>query len=175
MYQLLNDIMNYSRLQKNDETADKILVDTNNAVNQAVLNLKTEIEKNEAQIQVVNQLPKVRGNETQMVQLFQNLISNAIKFRNGKAPNIKIDCQVLNNNYTFVVEDNGIGIPAAYHDKVFEVFKQANNQHTHKGHGIGLSICNNIVQQMDGKMWLHSKEGKGTKFYFSLPEQQSSN
>lgn len=168
MYQLLEDVMNYSRLNQNEGKKNQI-IDVNNVVNTAVLNLQTEIKKNEAEIKVINELPQISGNETQMVQLFQNLLSNAIKFRNGKAPNIKIDCQELNGNYTFMVEDNGIGIPEQYHQKIFEVFKQVDTPKKEDGNGIGLSICTKIVENMEGKMWLQSKEGKGTKFFFTLP------
>ena len=104
-----------------------------------------------------------------MVQLFQNLISNAIKYRGKKDPRINISAKQVNKKFIFIVEDNGIGIDKKNLDKIFTIFKRLQTWTEYEGTGIGLSISKKIIHQYGGKIWAESELDKGTKFYFTLP------
>ncbi len=169
MYSLLDDILNYSRSIKKvgDHTE---LVDVNQAVQTVIKNLEYSIEESNAKVKILKPLPQINANQIQIVTLFQNLIGNAIKFRNGKVPEVKISCSEKEEEVIFEVKDNGIGISEEYHDKIFQVFKRLNPKKDFEGSGVGLALCSNIVEQLDGKIWLESKEGNGATFFFSVPK-----
>jgi light-regulated signal transduction histidine kinase (bacteriophytochrome) len=104
-----------------------------------------------------------------MVQVFQNLIANAIKFRGENHPEVRIGATRLGNEWVFSVSDNGIGINPEYWDKIFEIFKRLHTRDEYPGTGIGLAICRRIVERHGGRIWVESEEGKGSTFFFSLP------
>jgi len=118
-------------------------------------------------------LPKVYGNKTQLTQLFQNLLINAIKFKKSDImPEIKIDHYEINNSIEFRIIDNGIGIKKEYQNTVFNLFNRLSTNTQCEGSGIGLTLCKRIVEYHNGKIWLNSKVGEGTTFHFTLPSVQ---
>jgi light-regulated signal transduction histidine kinase (bacteriophytochrome) len=109
-----------------------------------------------------------------MIQLFQNLISNSIKFhRAGVVPEIKVSGVVKSNEWVFSVEDNGIGIDNEYFDKIFIIFQRLHKKTEYGGTGIGLAICKKIIQRHGGRIWVESELGKGSKFFFSIPKSHN--
>jgi two-component system, chemotaxis family, sensor kinase Cph1 len=109
------------------------------------------------------------GDKKLLVQLFQNLISNSIKYRGDKIPKIHISYKIEKNQYKFSVKDNGIGISQEYLKKIFTIFKRLHTKEEYEGSGIGLSIAQKIIYQLGGKIWAESELGKGTIFYFTIP------
>ena len=107
--------------------------------------------------------------KTQLVQLFQNLISNAVKFRSDKQPHVNVSAEQKENMWIFSVKDNGIGLDPRYRDRIFEVFQRLHGRGKYSGTGIGLAICKKIVERHGGRISVQSEEGKGATFYFSLP------
>lgn len=114
-------------------------------------------------------LPSVKSNPILMMQLFQNLISNGIKYNESERPEIKISCEREGDFYRFCISDNGIGISDQYRDKVFDIFTRLHNRKDYPGSGIGLSICKKIVERMGGRIWSQSNSSGGTDFLFTLP------
>jgi signal transduction histidine kinase len=130
-------------------------------------NLKLAIEETGAEILFEN-LPEIIADEGQMIQLLQNLISNAIKFSTGK-PVINVTAKKGKDYFLFCVSDEGIGIESQYFEKIFKIFQQLEPYH-YKGTGIGLSICKRIVERHGGRIWVESEPDKGSQFYFLIPE-----
>ena len=167
MYRLLNDVLDFSKLDYADNQTE--LIDTQEIVNKVTLNLNQQIKAKNADI-LISELPKVMVNQTHLSQLFQNLLSNGLKFTNGKKPEIKVSCQSNGtNSHVFSVKDNGIGFDMAYKDKIFEMFQRLDKKNEEEGTGVGLAICKKIVQQYGGDIWVESAENEGTTFFFSLP------
>jgi signal transduction histidine kinase len=116
----------------------------------------------------VDPLPCVRGAEVHFVQLFQNLIGNAIKYRGQRPATIHVSAQQINGEWRFEVSDKGIGIAPEYHEKVFAVFKRLHGKKI-PGTGVGLAICKRVVERHGGRIWVESQAGQGAKFRFTLP------
>jgi light-regulated signal transduction histidine kinase (bacteriophytochrome) len=114
-------------------------------------------------------MPTVAGDKAQLVQLFQNLMGNAIKFRRQDTPRIDIDAVKRNDEWVFCVRDNGIGIKQEHAQRIFVVFQRLHARDEYTGTGIGLSICQRIVQRHGGRIWVDSEPGQGSAFYFTLP------
>ncbi|MEQ8536914.1 MAG: ATP-binding protein [Coleofasciculus sp. D1-CHI-01] len=114
-------------------------------------------------------LPTVIADQTQLTQLFQNLIGNAIKFRSETPPNVHISAQNQGNEWTFVVRDNGIGMESEYLERIFTIFQRLHSRRDYPGTGIGLAICKKIVERHGGRIWVNSELGIGTTFYFTIP------
>ena len=133
-----------------------------------LLNLQKLIDENEAKI-THDKLPSLKVDENDMIQLFQNLIFNALRYRSGRKPEIHIGFDKIDNECTFTVRDNGIGIPKKDYDNIFKIFHRSSKPSLTTGTGIGLSICKSIVERYDGHIWVESKQGKGTTFFFTLP------
>jgi chemotaxis family two-component system sensor kinase Cph1 len=112
----------------------------------------------------------VRADAAQLIQLFQNLIGNAIKFRSADIPCIHVSARDLGHEWCFSVKDNGIGIDQQYADKVFVIFQRLHTKDEYPGSGLGLAICKRIVGRHGGRIWFESELGKGTTFYFTIPK-----
>ncbi|MBM3933479.1 MAG: PAS domain S-box protein [SAR202 cluster bacterium] len=166
MRNLINDLLLYSRVISQDRSLKATPCQT--AVEQAMANLQMAIEESAAQI-TFDPLPVINGNPTQLVQLFQNLFSNAIKFRGQEKPRIHISVRKSLNEWTSIVKDNGIGIAPEYHNRIFQIFQRLHGKTEYPGMGIGLAICKQIVERMGGRIWLESEMGKGAAFMFTVP------
>jgi light-regulated signal transduction histidine kinase (bacteriophytochrome) len=120
---------------------------------------------------LVENLPVVNADKTPMMQLLQNLLSNALKYKSEERdPVIKVSAVEGLLEWTFIVEDNGIGIESKFFEKIFVIFQRLHNKDEYSGTGIGLAICKKIVERFNGKIWLESIVGKGSKFYFTIPK-----
>ncbi|MGZ4060402.1 MAG: sensor histidine kinase, partial [Bacteroidia bacterium] len=142
-------------------------VEIKKVVDEVLKNIDPVIEAN-VNVVVEGKLPVIKGDYSQIFQLFQNLISNAVKFQNKKSPEIIISMIDKGALYTFSIKDNGIGINPKYFDKIFEPFQRLHTQQEFSGTGLGLSICKRIVEKHGGKIWVESELGKGAVFSFTL-------
>jgi PAS domain S-box-containing protein len=167
MQRLINDLLAYSRVNTQGKTFETI--DSHAVFGKALQNLSATIEENRA-IVSNDDLPMVRADATQLSQLFQNLIGNAIKFRGSEPPRIRVSADDLGREWRFSVRDNGIGIDTQYTDKVFVIFQRLHTRQEYSGTGIGLAICKRIVERHNGRIWFESEPGKGSTFYFTLPK-----
>jgi PAS domain S-box-containing protein len=166
MQRLINDLLMYSRVGTQGKKFVK--ADSSNMLGQAIVNLRGAIE--EAQAIVSNDgLPVIAVDPGQMVQLFQNLIGNAIKFRGKEIPLIHISARQRADHWLFSVRDNGIGIDPQYAERIFVIFQRLHGHSEYPGTGIGLSICKKIVDRHGGKIWVESQAGNGAIFYFTIP------
>jgi PAS domain S-box-containing protein len=166
MQSLIEDLLTYSRITT--RAKEFKLTNMNKVLEQSLLNLKTLIDENKAFI-TADPLPEVMVDASQFIQVFQNLVGNAIKFRSIETPKIKITAQKSEDEWTFQVKDNGIGIKPKYHERIFEVFQRLHQRDEYPGTGIGLAICKKTVERHGGRIWIESKIGKGSTFYFTIP------
>ncbi|GAA0714437.1 hypothetical protein GCM10009430_07630 [Aquimarina litoralis] len=166
MITLTNDLLQYSQLD--DKSLSFETVDLNQIVKEILQDLQKTIDDNKAKI-LVEKLPEITCDTVQIRQLFQNLISNSLKYRKPDvAPIIQIGSEPKRRDYQFFVKDNGIGIKKEYHEKIFEVFKRLHSQEEYEGTGIGLANCKRIVDNHNGRIWVKSASDKGSSFYFSI-------
>lgn len=167
MQHLINDLLAYSRVG----TRGKPLVPTDcNAVfKQARDNLAKALEETSTVI-YQNPLPVVLGDEVQLLQVFQNLIANAIKFRGPESPQIQVTADRQGPDWVFAIRDNGIGIAPEHQERIFSIFQRLHQRSEYPGTGIGLAICKKVVERHGGRIWVESQPGKGSTFYFSIPE-----
>ena len=168
MQRLNTDLLAYSRVSTRGKSLE--LTDSHTGLEHAIANLSMVIEENHAMV-TSDQLPKVMADASQMVQLFQNLIGNAIKFKGEESPRIHISVQAKGNEWVFSVKDNGIGIEAQYQDKIFVVFQRLHTREKYPGTGIGLAICKKVVERHGGRIWVESELSQGSNFYFTLPKR----
>ncbi|MFZ0441435.1 MAG: ATP-binding protein [Methanobacterium sp.] len=166
MHRLLEDLLEYSRITRGPQKY--VRVDLEEVLDECHNNLKVAIQESNAVIDS-DPLPVVIANRTQMIQLFQNLISNAIKFRSKKTPIIHITAYNNEDKHIFSVNDNGIGIDLKYQEQIFKVFQKLHSINEYDGTGIGLSLTKKIVQHHNGNIWVKSEIGKGSTFFFTLP------
>lgn len=167
MRQLIDDLLRYSKVDmKGKEFA---LVDMNEAIARTLDILGVLIEESEAEIQV-DSLPTVNGDESQIVQLLQNLVSNAIKFRGPERPRVHVSATIGPGEWTFAVMDNGIGLDMSKAGKIFIMFQRQQTNDKYPGSGIGLAIAKKIVERHGGRIWVESEEGKGATFFFTIPK-----
>ena len=166
MQNLIDDLLTYSRVTTQAEVFKT--VDMEEVLKFSIANLKVLIDENDAKI-THDPLPTITADMSQMIQLFQNLIGNAIKFHGSEPPVIHISAQKDGESWIFSVEDNGIGIEPHHWERIFRVFQRLNKRDDYPGTGIGLSVCEKIIQRHYGKIWLESEPGKGSKFFFKLP------
>jgi signal transduction histidine kinase len=170
MQTLIRDMLAFSRVGRNGVGSDPS--DCNHVVEEALLNLKASINESAAVV-VYNDLPVVAAERIQMVQLFQNLIGNAIKFRGKESPVIHVSAQRQGMLWEFAVADNGIGIAPEYKDLIFVIFQRLHARDEYAGNGVGLAICKKIVEHYGGRVWIESELGHGCTFYFMLPAHQA--
>ncbi len=165
MGRLIDDLLDYSRVGRGRDPMRT--VDLHTVVEQVRANLDAAIRDANATIQV-DRLPPVRGDQTQLIQLFQNLVGNAIKFRDARPIVVSIRCEVEGAMHRFAVADNGIGIDRKDFERIFRVFQRLHGKE-YPGTGIGLALCQKIVERHGGRIWLESQLGQGSTFYFTLP------
>jgi PAS domain S-box-containing protein len=166
MQRLINDLLAYSRVG----TRGKPFEPTNceDVFSHALANLRAAIEESGAVV-THDRLPTVMADVTQMVQLFQNLIGNAMKFHSGKHPEVHAEARQNGAEWLFSVRDDGIGIAPEYYERIFVIFQRLHGREEYPGTGIGLAICKRIVERHKGRIWVESEIGKGSTFYFTIP------
>jgi PAS domain S-box-containing protein len=170
MQQLIQDLLAYSRVGScSQEFAP---TDCNAVVEQAIANLQVAIAESKAII-THDFLPTAIADKTLLMQVFQNLIGNAIKFCRQQSPQVHIAAELRNNEWLFWVRDNGIGIKPQYLERIFVIFKRLHTRREFSGTGIGLAICKKIVERHQGRIWAESQLGTGTTFYFTIPNRPS--
>jgi PAS domain S-box-containing protein len=168
MQSLLDDLLKFSTIGRKE--TDKKLTDLNDTIYNVIQNVQYTIQEKSAEI-YIEPLPSLKVFPIQMIQLFQNLISNALKFiPNDKKPIIKIKVKDENDFYEFQIQDNGIGIQKEYLEKIFLVFKRLHSKEQYEGTGIGLATCKKIIDNVNGKIWVESDYGNGTTFFFTIPK-----
>ena len=171
MSELVRGLLEYSRVRSRDAVHQPTA--TEQTLDAALANLQAGIDESRAII-TRDQLPTVTAEPTQLAQLFQNLIGNAIKFRSPERPcQVHVAARKLDGHWEFSVKDNGIGIGQEFHEKVFVIFRRLHTREQYPGTGIGLAICKKIVERHGGRIWIESKAGEGTTFCFTLPEASS--
>ncbi len=168
---MMTDLLAYHQSSNLDSMES---VDLNNVFLEVKGILQKEIEEKNAKITSVK-LPTVNCSSTGLIQVFQNLISNAIKFvPDERTPNVSIDLEEDDNHYTFMVKDNGIGIAENQRQEVFKLFKRLNASQQYEGTGLGLAMVRKSIEMMGGEVWLESEEDKGTTVYFTIIKNQES-
>ncbi|MDY6834573.1 MAG: PAS domain S-box protein [Chloroflexota bacterium] len=167
MQALLDALRDYACL--NASVAELDFVDCEVVLDNAIANLRPEIEEHRAEV-THDRLPKVMGSTRELIQLFENLINNAVKFRSDKQPIIHISAESRGLDWLFSVRDNGIGIESQYIDQIFVVFKHLNLKEDYPGIGMGLTLCKRIVERHNGSIWVESEPGQGSTFFFSIPK-----
>jgi PAS domain S-box-containing protein len=173
LQRLISDLLAYSRVNTRGKPFEA--VDCVTVMQNVLLNLKVAIEESGAVV-THDALPQVMGDSRQLVQLFQNLIGNAIKFHADRPPQVHIGIRRQGNQpngeaayWLFSVQDNGIGIEPRYFDRIFLIFQRLHNREQYPGTGIGLAICKKIVERHGGQIWVESELGKGSTFRFTIP------
>jgi signal transduction histidine kinase len=165
MHTLINDLLVYSRVGTKGK--EFVSTDCEAVLKSTLLGLRAAIGESGAVV-THDALPTVRGDDVQLGQLFQNLIGNAVKYRDHKAPEIHISCKRDGGNWLFSVTDNGIGIAPEFTEKIFVIFQRLHTREEYAGTGIGLAVCKKIVDRHGGKIWVESELGKGSSFYFTI-------
>lgn len=167
MNALINDLLLFSRIATQVREYEQ--TDLNDVLKNVLKDIELVIAEKNCQIQY-DRLPVVVADATQMQQLLQNLISNALKFHGERPPEVHLEVQEEPREWVFSVQDNGIGIAPRYQERIFEIFKRLHTQSEYPGTGIGLAVCKRIVEQHNGRIWVESDGQTGTTFYFSLPK-----
>ena len=168
MQGLIQDLLAYSRAGTSERELRK--VPSENALRKALTNLRIMIKQSGAVV-THDALPTVRADETQLTQVFQNLVGNAIKYRRAEDPRVHVSAaRNGGNEWTFSVGDNGLGIDPQYFERIFVLFQRLHGRDEFEGTGIGLAICKKIVERQGGRIWVESQPEKGSTFYFALPE-----
>lgn len=170
MQHLIHDLLEYSRVTTKGKPFSR--VNLNETIEIVLKNLQFTITEFDASI-VSDQLPEITADGTQMIQLFQNLISNALKFHSDSKPEIMIKSEDKDREWFFSISDNGIGIDPQFYQRIFEIFQRLHDRTEYSGTGIGLAICKKIIERHKGRIWVNSEAGKGTTFYFTLPRSIS--
>jgi PAS domain S-box-containing protein len=166
MQRLIQDLLSFSRVSTRGNSFKP--TDCNVVLGRARADLKMLIEENNALV-TNYELPTVMADEMQLLEVLQNLIGNAIKFRNKESPRIHVSAKKNKNEWVFSVRDNGQGIEPRYHDRIFVIFQRLHTKKEYPGTGIGLAICKRIVERHGGRIWMESEVGKGSTFYFTIP------
>jgi light-regulated signal transduction histidine kinase (bacteriophytochrome) len=168
---LIDDLLEYSRLEASAQPAAEP-VDSDRSLKQAQGNLQAAIRDSGAVI-TSEPLPTVMGHPAQLMQVFQNLIGNAIKFRSLEPPRIHVAAEKCGETWHFTISDNGIGIDPKYHDRIFGVFQRLHSPDKYPGSGVGLAACKHIVERHGGRIWVESQPGRGSVFHFTIPVERS--
>ncbi len=170
MRQLIDDLLEYSRVEtKGKEFAS---VNMGEVLEDTLKVLRVPIEENRADI-FVGPLPYIKADGSQMLQLMQNLVGNAIKFRGSERPIVQVTAKQSGRDWTFSVKDNGIGLNTEYSDRIFQMFQRLHTQDRYPGTGVGLAIAKKIVERHGGRIWVESEEGNGATFHFTIPRERN--
>jgi light-regulated signal transduction histidine kinase (bacteriophytochrome) len=166
MHEMIQALLEYSRV----DTRGEPLKPTNlqSVYETARRNLRVAIEESDATI-TADELPTVRGDENQLVQLFQNLLDNAIKYTGDAHPRVHISAERTDRGWLIAVEDDGIGMTPDETERVFQIFERLHGRESYSGTGIGLAVCHRIVDRHGGDIWIESERGDGATFFFTLP------
>jgi len=167
MKRLILDLLSYSRVATVAEPFQAVNMEA--VVQHVVQIFESRFEKERITL-TIGRLPVVQGSASQLQQLLQNLVGNAIKYKSERPPHIEIGCSEEVGRYVFFVKDNGIGINQKYFEKIFVVFQRLHPVNSYSGTGIGLAICKKIIERHHGEIWVESEEGKGSCFFFSIPK-----
>jgi len=165
MKNLIDDLLIFSRIGSRGKPFKLIEM---NIVLEIVLNNLGQLINETSSVVTSDPLPVIKADEIQMIQLLQNLITNAIKFRGEKTPIIHVTAEINADMWVFSIQDNGIGIDSKFFDKIFIIFQRLHKKNEYEGTGIGLAVCKKIVQRHNGKIWVESELGKGSTFHFSI-------
>jgi light-regulated signal transduction histidine kinase (bacteriophytochrome) len=166
MKRLIDDLLQYSRVDSQPIVLEE--VDMNEVAKVVVEDNQVSIAETEAEI-IIDPLPVICADKTQMKQLLTNLISDAIKFHDSKPPKVEVSAITYQREFVFSIKDNGIGIDPKYADKLFKMFQRLHTKEEYPGTGIGLAIVKKIVDRHHGRIWFESEPGKGTTFFFTIP------
>jgi Na+/proline symporter/signal transduction histidine kinase len=169
MQALINDLLAYARIGTRGKAF--MPTDSEKAARAGAGNLRVAIEESGTQM-IYRSLPTLRADASQLTQLFQNLFSNAIKFRSEAPPVITVSAEHRDGNWVFSVADNGIGIDPQYSEHVFRLFQRLHTRTAYPGTGIGLALCKKIVERHGGRIWVESQLGQGSTFHFTIPEPE---
>ena len=169
MRSLIHALLKLSRVESQDLSYE--MTDSRIALVNALKNLKSTIDEKNANIEF-GILPTLKANEDLLMIVFQNLIGNAMKF-SERTPNIKVDAIKISNGWQFSIEDNGIGFDMKHVNSLFHRFQRLHSQENYKGTGLGLALCKRIIDRHKGEIWVESVKGKGTVFYFTIPDIDS--
>ena len=167
MKQLIEDLLAYSRVGTRGK--EPVPTDLEGALRKALTNLRNAIEESSAAV-TWDPLPAVLADDSQVAQLFQNLVGNALKFRSTSVPRVHISSKQNENEWELAVADNGIGIEPQYYERIFMVFQRLHNKTEYPGTGIGLAICKKVVERHGGRLWVESRLGEGSIFRFTFPK-----
>ena len=172
MRDMINDLLEYSRIDTHGDPFEE--TDANDVLADVRTDLQFEIEETDAEL-TADDLPTVHADPNQFARLLRNLVSNAIKYRGEERPRIHVSADRDGDRWRFAVADNGIGIDPDHSESVFEVFKRLHANHVYSGTGIGLAVCQKIVERHEGQIWVDSELGSGSTFYFTLPAAPTDN
>ncbi|MDP4192655.1 MAG: ATP-binding protein [Bacteroidota bacterium] len=167
MQELIKNLLDYSRVTTQGKAFETL--DSSEILENVLSRMKLSIEETGTKL-IISSLPKIKGDSIQIEQLFQNLLSNSIKFRSNKEPVIQISAEDKDNLWLFSFRDNGIGIEQKFKDRIFVIFQRLHSQQEYPGTGIGLALCKKIVERHGGNIWMESTPGEGTTFYFTIPK-----
>jgi PAS domain S-box-containing protein len=175
MQDLIQDLLTYSRAGTSGNGKALLKVSSENVLKEALANLQGTIEVSGAVV-THDSLPTLTTDDTQLVQVFQNLVGNAIKYRGAEVPHVHVSATKNGGNeWIFSVRDNGLGIDPQYFDRIFVLFQRLHGREEFKGTGIGLAICKKIVERQGGRIWVESQPEKGSTFFFALREREGKN
>jgi light-regulated signal transduction histidine kinase (bacteriophytochrome) len=164
----ISDLLAYSQAARAFDSAPQ-LVDTSEVLETVKKNLATRVQETGAIIAATG-LPVVCGDPVPLLHVFQNLVSNALKYRGDAPPVVSISAEKDPGFWRFAVRDNGIGIPQQFHEQIFGIFKRLHARNEYPGTGIGLAICQKVVERYGGRIWVESEVGQGSTFFFTLPD-----
>jgi light-regulated signal transduction histidine kinase (bacteriophytochrome) len=172
MQKLVQDLLTFSRVGRQHVALQS--TDCNIVLQTALLNLEAAIREGHAVVEH-GQLPVVMADSSQLAQVFQNLIGNAVKFHGAESPLVRVNAEAQAKEWVFSVADNGIGIAPEQAENVFIIFRRLHTRAEYPGNGIGLSICKKIIEQHGGRIWFESEPGHGSSFRFTLPIKVNTN
>ena len=168
MQRLINDLLAYSRAGTSGKKAEKISSEA--ALKEALLNLQVTISESAATV-THDALPEVTMDDTQLTQIFQNLIGNAVKYRGKEAPHVHVSASTTSKSEAvFSVRDNGLGIDSQYFEKIFVLFQRLHGRGEFEGTGIGLAVCKKMLERIGGRIWVESESDVGSVFHFAIPQ-----